>query len=697
MLKKVVAFIMTGAIVSSVFMMGSGVSASKDIELKDDSHIFYSDDGAYLMGIDGTIEADELRAQFSGDITLKSPDNKELTGKTLVPSGSVVTAGDKRSEVIIYGDVDQDGMLNASDVILMMKSNANWQVELYEPAFDVTIDGQGGTDDVIALMKYSAGWNIVLGRVRIIVDEAPAVAANEDSSLNIWLDHNTAKYHKTNVSDSGRDTYVIYMAKNEIEGAQVLISTEKDRSGLTVGCTDFRNEYGETLRTEICTEHYTKCGDLMYPDALVPSDKYGSIKMDAGTSQAFYVKAHAERNSREGLYRAVMNVYDGIKTVKTVNIYVNIWNFELSDETACATAASLQSYSVAGEHSQLDPNEIYKVYYDFLLENRLNAYVLPYSLNDDRVKQYLDNPRVTSFDITGTGYGGYMDPSDSYIKEAYSILSKNEKWAEKGFFYYVDEPTEKVKLDEIKTVYDKLIKNYPGAKMISPYFVNHNLSDIGMSGSGDMISYLSNYIGVWCTKIYAYTPVGAALPHPDDYVMTAEQVKKYGTFQDRMNAEAAGGDRVWWYFCWEPAEQYPSFFINKDGISHRIGFWDQYLCDVTGALYYAVDCWSNYLIWRSLETTNSRGQKVYGDGVLIYPGSRYKIDGPISSFRFESFRDGVEDYQYLIMLEELRGEAEVNKYVNNVTTSVLDYTNDDDLFQNNRIALGNYLETLLAK
>ncbi|HJN14374.1 MAG TPA: DUF4091 domain-containing protein, partial [Armatimonadota bacterium] len=39
-----------------------------------------------------------------------------------------------------------------------------------------------------------------------------------------------------------------------------------------------------------------------------------------------------------------------------------------------------------------------------------------------------------------------------------------------------------------------------------------------------------------------------------------------------------------------------------------------------------------------------------GDGYFIYPGP----DGPLTSLRFEIMRDGVEDYDCLRMLEELR-------------------------------------------
>ena len=88
---------------------------------------------------------------------------------------------------------------------------------------------------------------------------------------------------------------------------------------------------------------------------------------------------------------------------------------------------------VKHEQWDSDDNELYKIYYDYLLENRINAYYLPYDLLDPRVDEYLDNPRVTSFCITGykTNY------SADKLRAIHEKLSQKEEWFDKGYFYYV--------------------------------------------------------------------------------------------------------------------------------------------------------------------------------------------------------------------------------------------------------------------
>ncbi len=46
-----------------------------------------------------------------------------------------------------------------------------------------------------------------------------------------------------------------------------------------------------------------------------------------------------------------------------------------------------------------------------------------------------------------------------------------------------------------------------------------------------------------------------------------------------------------------------------------------------------------------------------GDGYLLYPGGPIGHDGPVTSIRFEQAREGVEDYEYLVLLRRLTDEG----------------------------------------
>ena len=510
-----------------------------------------------------------------------------------------------------------------------------------------------------------------------------------EDELDMWFDHTTVKVARSDTTSSGKTTYTMYMAKNEIEACQVFLATEADRSGLTIEVTPFKNGSGAELTTEIFEEYYTKMDNGIYrPDALPPVQGEFSIK--ANQSKGFLIKAKTTADTAEGEYTAQVIVKEGGNVVKQADVKVNVWNFTLSDETACATAFGLGRYDIYVDHMQYESDDsvLYKAYYDYLLENRISAYYLPYDLTDPRADEYMSDPRVTSFCITG-----YHDnKNDDEIREIYSKLSQNEEWLDKAYFYYVDEPMESGKLNDLKNAGERLEKLYPGYNMIAPYFTN-----IDISADLDQIGFMSDYLTIWCAKVFAHT-----LPEDKDiqgvqkaqYLMTDEQVAKYGTFEERMAAEVAGGDKLWWYHCWEPVDPYANFDASRQGLNHRVTFWHQQMYDITGCLYFNVNCWYEGGMdqWRNLKQVNAGGNDVYGDGILIYSGEKYGIRGPIGSLRLEDIRDGIEDYQYLEMAKTLLGQDRVDEIISQVTTGVLHYIDDDDVFAQIRIELGNALE-----
>ena len=60
------------------------------------------------------------------------------------------------------GDANGNGKINLSDVSLLLKYIAGWDVSIQESAADVTGDGKTDIDDVSLLLKYIAKWNVKL-------------------------------------------------------------------------------------------------------------------------------------------------------------------------------------------------------------------------------------------------------------------------------------------------------------------------------------------------------------------------------------------------------------------------------------------------------------------------------------------------------------------------------------------------------
>lgn len=105
------------------------------------------------------------------------------------------------------------------------------------------------------------------------------------------------------------------------------------------------------------------------------------------------------------------------------------------------------------------------------------------------------------------------------------------------------------------------------------------------------------------------------------------------------------GGEVWTYVNEFPPRPYGNFFIDFQGIEHRILFWQAWALGMKGFHYwninYVAPGQSPYQSLLDITPTN-------GDGFLVYPGA----EGPVSSIRWENIRDGLEDHDYLVILRE---------------------------------------------
>lgn len=66
---------------------------------------------------------------------------------------------------VVYGDSNGDGAVDLSDVTLLLKHLASWEVEIDNKSADVNADGDVNLADATLLLKHLAGWDVVLGPV----------------------------------------------------------------------------------------------------------------------------------------------------------------------------------------------------------------------------------------------------------------------------------------------------------------------------------------------------------------------------------------------------------------------------------------------------------------------------------------------------------------------------------------------------
>lgn len=68
-----------------------------------------------------------------------------------------------KKEEIAYGDCNDDGNIDAKDILMLRKRLAKWNVDFFEAAADANGDGVINTKDALLMRKYLAHWKVELG------------------------------------------------------------------------------------------------------------------------------------------------------------------------------------------------------------------------------------------------------------------------------------------------------------------------------------------------------------------------------------------------------------------------------------------------------------------------------------------------------------------------------------------------------
>ncbi|MBR0303370.1 MAG: hypothetical protein IJQ80_05930, partial [Clostridia bacterium] len=288
-------------------------------------------------------------------------------------------------------------------------------------------------------------------------------APHEDSDIRMWFQHANVKVHQEDTASTGRNTYSVYMAKNEYQGTQVtLYSPSVTKQNISANVTEFTamNGSGGTMTADVYYEFYVKCEDLDTTDVLGvtdPSDSFireglipdamakisdinrsrGYFTLTAGKTQTLYIKIKSEPDTPSGWYSGQFNVTDSSgNVIKTATVYAYVWNFEIPEKTHLQTAVQLG-------YSEYNSETLYKNAYDYLLDNRICAFEIPGGLSssNSNLSYYLTNPRVNAIAVQNKTYRCQL--TWTQIRDIYNMLSAREDWDEikdKFYFYVVDEP-----------------------------------------------------------------------------------------------------------------------------------------------------------------------------------------------------------------------------------------------------------------
>ena len=226
---------------------------------------------------------------------------------------------------------------------------------------------------------------------------------------------------------------------------------------------------------------------------------------------------------------------------------------------------------------------------------------------------------------------------NSYCAQIQEHL-RQKGWLDEAFVYWFDEPAPRD--------YEFVMNGFRKLKEAAPD-INRMLTEQVEQG-------LIGGPNIWC-------PVSNQYQHEP-----AEERRK-------------DGEKFWWYVCTGPKAPYCTLFIDHPGTELRVWLWQTWQRKINGILVWQSNYWTSPTAfpdpehpqnpyedpmgWRTGYSTPKGEKRPWGngDGRFIYPPeaaadanpSEPVLEGPVDSIRWEMLRDGIEDYEYMVILKKL--------------------------------------------
>ena len=510
------------------------------------------------------------------------------------------------------------------------------------------------------------------------------------SNFTLWQAYDTENIRQGDSTLPNRGISAInplsfHDAKNGTDSSQLMIKANATISSYNFRPGTLRGDNGDTLSAtcfDVSIAKYFYCsttsesdktgymGAGYYPDALVPIDriiKAGENTITNGNQQSIWVNCAIPKHQTPGTYTG-----DGILTVDGVNysipMKVVVYDVTLSDKTHNKTSFLIwyDRMSIAEPYYT---NITRRAYYDFLLEKGISG-----DSNYEWSRWTVGDMNI--YDSFADNFANYIMPNDkistyripmekteeSILNYLTALVNRNKiEWDkgnhvnffEKAIIILSDEPsnpkwndTEPQAWKECKSVQNWIksaqatlaptLTNYP--EILAGLNDVRNVVTIGadydrITGGGLFYKDLLNtdYLGVPCPQFQLVSPQN-----------------QRETFLSRFN-------HSWFYGCVHPQLPYPSYHMDTPLLGQRLITWMQYNYGFEGTLYFCVNMFSTSdqgeAILRDLWNDPMVGNTA-GDGMLLYPGGRYNIVGPITSMRLENIRNSMEDYELFYLMDQ---------------------------------------------
>jgi len=528
--------------------------------------------------------------------------------------------------------------------------------------------------------------NVSLG---ILEDPRPGYWLAEKPDLGVWWCESGWKIGREHALPekprNGQPHPVsLSAARGEFEAAQVILNPRKplELLGATVG--PWRDSHGRpgAISAELLEVAYVKvthptdssCAPGWYPDPLPPLRL--PLKLAPARCQPIWLSFHVDPSAQAGDYTGELQLKTSTGSF-AVPLGLHVYRIELPRDTHLKSALGLGSGEINLFHHlklAVHQRQVYESYLTNFAAHRIAPYSffdyapidirfpgdttnkqakVDFTAFDPEAAKWLDQYRFTTFGLPLRGMGGGTFQSRSlgelegfkegtpeharlfkdYLGQVETHL-RQRGWLDKAYTYWFDEPDRK-DFEFVVQGMERIRAAAPGLRRML---------------TKEPHPELEGHVEIWAGLTPEWTP-------------------------EKVRACRAAGQEVWWYICCGPTAPYLTEFIDHPGTELRLWPWQSWQYGVQGILIWATTYWTSSSAFPPPKVQDpwtdpmsyvsgydfKPGHVGYwgnGDGRFLYPprGAATNdtpcLEPPVTSFRWENLRDGMEDYEYLWLLRQ---------------------------------------------
>lgn len=470
----------------------------------------------------------------------------------------------------------------------------------------------------------------------------------------------------------------------------------KPQDGFFIKTTDLKSKEGNVISSKKISfflEHYimltgasSPIGSTGYwPDAIVPISKPFNMaaQYDVVRNRPIWVDLSVSSNTKAGVYTGFISVLQNDKLIEKLEVEVKIYDFSLPEKTHLISYINVSKSWLANfYHEPVNSSKIDQLtqkYYEFLYDHRMEPW-----FNDQLQPDVVVNKGKVEVSFDEEKYNYFMNnlKTNRVLLNAFPSKLKNQ-----------------IKDTEFSSTFNELIESY--LSQVYDYFKRHGWEKhLVFNSPIDEPNTKKDYEDTrkWADLVHVSAPevpfLATESPVTDnpEWGNLNEKVNNFSIHGNALNdptvkvairSEQAKGAEMTWYISCDQEYPQPNYFIDASALDLVMVPWITARYKMNGILYWAVNFWNQTVNpWVNANTfisgfKCSNGYILNGEGSVLYPGNyvytytgQPNVDGPVSSLRFELLREGIEDYDYLWMLDSLGDKTFAEEQIKNLVIDV---------------------------